>query len=131
YCPADGTPVKSEWSATADWLLECMLRKDWDFYPLRLLYAFTVCNFLKTMGSGPFELPVGTNFGVGDANRRRGQLAQVMSAWEDDSLMRTSPLMRRQVDDLRSLVKKLKLNGGEAHDAKEKVVRKVGQEVPA
>ncbi len=120
-----------EWSATADWLLECMLRKDWDFYPLRLLYAFTVCNFLKTMGSGPFELPVGTNFGVGDANRRRGQLAQVMSAWEDDSLMRTSPLMRRQVDDLRSLVKKLKLNGGEAHDAKEKVVRKVGQEVPA
>ncbi len=29
------------WNATADWLLECMLRKDWDFYPLRLLYAFT------------------------------------------------------------------------------------------
>ncbi len=126
----------SDWTATADWLLECMLRKDWDFYPLRLLYAFTVCNFLKAMGTGPFDLPVGTNFGAGDANRRRGQLAQVMAAWENDPLVKSSALMRRQVEDLRTLVKKLKLTGGEAHDAEEKVVggrraKKVGQEVPA
>jgi hypothetical protein len=123
------------WEATADWLLECMLRKEWDFQPLRLLYAFTITNFLKNMGPGPFTLPEETNFGALEANRRRRQLALVMSSWEDDPLMKSSPLMRRQMDDLRSLVKKLKLAGGNAHDAKEDAVSKrsphVEQEVPA
>lgn len=124
-----------EWTATADWLLECMLRKDWDYHPLRLLYAFTISNFLRQMGPGPFVLPAGTNFGAGDVQRRRLQLAQVMSSWETDPLTKTSPLMRRLMGNLRSSVKRHKLSGGIVHDAKEVAVRpqalKAGQEVPA
>ena len=120
-----------EWNAPADWLLQAMLRKDWDFYPLRLLYAFTLCNFFKTMGPGPFELPVRTNLAVTDSHRRRKQLAMVMSSWEGDPQMSSSALMRRQVEELRTSVKKLKLDRGDEHDTKEKVIRKAGQEVPA
>jgi hypothetical protein len=54
-----------------------------------------------------------------------------MSSWEEDPLLKSSALMCRQVKDLRTLVKKLKLDGGEVHDANEKVLPEVPSEAPA
>ncbi|MDE2490362.1 MAG: hypothetical protein KGM24_05905, partial [Elusimicrobia bacterium] len=121
--------LMDRWEATADCLLDYMSRDEWDFRPLRLLYAFTLTNFLKRMGRGPFALPEGTNYGAGDARRRRRQLAAILAAWDGDGTAASSALMKRQMSDLLAVVKQLKIVGGNENDAKQEVRAAVPPEV--
>ncbi|MDE2489269.1 MAG: hypothetical protein KGM24_00370 [Elusimicrobia bacterium] len=127
--------VIERWEATADCLLDYFLRDEWDFRPLHLLYAFSLCNFLKTMGPGPFIAPEGTNYGSADARRRRRQLAKILDFWRETPPRQASTLLKKQMADLLALSKRMKLVGGDDNDAKQEdaahAVPKVRPGVPA
>jgi len=104
-----------DWGPTCDWLLYAALRQDPDFRPLRLLYAFTLCNFLRSMGPGPFMAQNGAS---AKAIERRARLAEVLDTWAGAPDLRRDTAMQTQVKDLRRLAGKNCLIGGKQNGSK-------------
>lgn len=115
------------WDRVCDWLLEAMLKKDRDFRPLWLLYAYSFCNFLKVMGMGPFTPhEEGNGSSAGPARDRRELLSRVLAAWDRDLDVAAQPALLRQFKELVALAKKhgIQRKGGANHGVQKSQTRK-------
>jgi len=104
-----------DWSATCDWLLDAATRQDPDFRPLRLLYAFTLGNFLKAMGPAPF---IAHNGSTPKALARRARLVEVLDFWSESREHRDDMVLQAQVKDIRRLAAGHFLVGGKRNGTK-------------
>ncbi len=101
------------WEPVCDWLLGAMLRTDRDFKPLRLLYAYSFCNFLKTLGPRPFRADIEENgTGAAKSAERLKLVGQVAAAWLRDPQLKAWPALERQFSEMTGLMSKYQHTGG-------------------
>lgn len=109
------------WEVPCDWLLEAMLQDTRDFRPLRLLYAFSLSNFLRRMGTGPFVAGTGNGSSATAAWRRQTLAQKIVREWRADPQVREWPALAKQFKELTALFKKHRIIQGDAdHENEER-----------
>ncbi|MBI2069570.1 MAG: hypothetical protein HYT79_03130 [Elusimicrobia bacterium] len=104
YAP-EATP---NWERVCDWLLDILASQDRDFKFLRLLYAFTLANFLKTKGPSPFLVP---DSAAGTPGKDRiAAFERVVAGWSSENgageaLCNQFSELKRWLDKIKSVKK--------------------------